>query len=107
MKSHGFLTCTFASASAFLQSPLGAETSCLISDIQMPDINGVELQDRLVDLGLSIPTIFITAYPNDEVRTRVLSAGAVGFLHKPFDGQSLIRCIDDALKGRSGNLTSD
>ena len=107
VKSHGFLTCTFASASAFLQSPLGAETSCLISDVQMPGINGVELQDRLVDLGLSIPTIFITAYPNDEVRTRVLSAGAVCFLHKPFDGQSLIRCIDDALKGRSGKLASD
>jgi len=107
VRSHGFLACTFASASAFLQSPLGAETSCLISDIQMPDINGAELQDRLADLGLSIPTIFITAYPNDEVRTRVLNAGAVGFLHKPFDGKSLIRCIEDALNGRSGKLTFD
>jgi FixJ family two-component response regulator len=107
VKSHGFLACTFASASAFLQSPLGAETSCLISDIQMPDINGAELQDRLADLGLSIPTIFITAYPNDEIRTRVLSAGAVGFLHKPFDGHSLIRCIDDALNRRSGKLPSE
>ena len=102
VKSHGFLTCTFASARAFLQSPLGAETSCLISDVQMPDINGVELQDRLIDLGLSIPTIFITAYPNDEVRTRVLSAGAVCFLAKPFAVHKLIECLEAALEaGRS------
>ena len=107
VKSHGFLTCTFASASAFLQSPVGAETSCLISDVQMPDINGVELQDRLVDLGLSIPTIFITAYPDDSVRTRVLGSGAVCFLLKPFDSQSLIECLDDALDRPGGNITSD
>jgi len=95
--SLGFLACTFPSAQAFLQSPLVAETSCLISDVQMPDINGLELQGRLTDLGLSIPTIFITAYPNDAVRARVLEAGAICFLHKPFDGQSLIQCIDNAL----------
>jgi FixJ family two-component response regulator len=107
VKSHGFLACTFASANAFLQSPLGAETSCLISDVQMPDIDGIELQKRLADLGLSIPTIFITAYPNEEVRTRVLSLGAVCFLHKPFEAQSLLRCIDDALNRRSGKLPAD
>jgi FixJ family two-component response regulator len=95
------------SAEAFLQSPLTAETSCLISDIQMPDVSGVELQDHLADLGLSIPTIFITAYPDDAVRTRVLGAGAVCFLDKPFDSQSLIQCIDNALNRQDGKSTTD
>ena len=105
--SLGYRACTFPSAEQFLQSPLLAETSCLISDVQMPGISGVQLQDRLADLGLSIPTIFITAYPNDAVRARALEAGAVCFLHKPFDGQSLIQCIDDALNRRSGKLPAD
>jgi FixJ family two-component response regulator len=73
----------------------------------MPGISGVQLQDRLVDLGLSIPTIFITAYPDDSVRTRVLGSGAVCFLLKPFDAQSLIECIDDALNGRGRKFTAD
>jgi FixJ family two-component response regulator len=98
--SHGFRACTFLSAEAFLQSPLTAETSCLISDVQMPGVSGVELQDRLAELGLSIPTIFLTAYPDNAVRTRVLGSGAVCFLDKPFDAQSLVRCIDNALKAR-------
>jgi FixJ family two-component response regulator len=105
--SLGFLTCTFPSAEAFLQSPLVVETSCLISDVQMPDISGVELQGRLGDLGLSIPTIFITAYPDDAVRTQVIATGAVCFLHKPFEAQSLIECIDNALSGRGGKITAD
>ena len=105
--SHGSRACTFPSAEEFLQSPLLAETSCLISDVQMPGISGVQLQDRLVELGLSIPTIFITAYPDDSVRTRVLGSGALCFLLKPFDAQSLIECIDDALDRRGGNITAD
>jgi FixJ family two-component response regulator len=105
--SLGYRACTFPTAEEFLQSPLLAETSCLISDIQMPGISGVQLQDRLIGLGLSIPTIFITAYPDDLVRTRVLGSGAVCFLLKPFDAQSLIECIDDALNGRGGKFTVD
>src|SRR5882757_4883787 len=105
--SYGFRACTFLSAEAFLQSPWVADTSCLVSDIQMPDVSGVELQDRLAELGLSIPTIFITAYPDDIVRTRVLGAGAICFLHKPFEGQSLIQCIDNALNSRGGKTTAD
>jgi FixJ family two-component response regulator len=105
--SLGFLACTFPSAEAFLQSPLVAETSCLISDVQLPEGSGVELQSRLADLGLNIPIIFITAYPNDALRARVIEAGAVCFLHKPFDGQSLIQCIDDALSGRGGKITAE
>jgi FixJ family two-component response regulator len=105
--SRGSRACTFPSAEAFLQSPLVAETSCLISDVQMPGISGVQLQDRLADLGLSIPTIFITAYPDDSVRTRVLGSGAVGFFLKPFDAQSLIECIDDALNRHGGKIAGD
>jgi FixJ family two-component response regulator len=105
--SLGFRACAFPSAEAFLQSTLLAETSCLISDVQMPGISGVQLQNRLADLGLSIPTIFITAYPDDSVRTRVLGSGAVCFLLKPFDSQSLIECLDDALDRPGGNITSD
>jgi FixJ family two-component response regulator len=101
--SLGFLAYTFPSAEAFLESRLVAETSCLISDIQLPNTSGVELQARLADLGLSIPTIFITAYPDDAVRARALAAGAVCFLHKPFVGQSLIQCIDTALNRRGEN----
>ena len=73
----------------------------------MPDVSGVELQARLADLGLGIPTIFITAYPDDAVRTRVLSTGAVCFLYKPFDARSLIQCIDNALSRRGGKITAD
>jgi len=78
--SLGFRACTFPSAEAFLQSPLVAEASCLISDVQLPGTSGVELQHHLADLGLSIPTIFITAYPNAAVRARVLEAGAICLL---------------------------
>ena len=105
--SLGFLARVFPSAEAFLQSPQVAETSCLISDIQMPEVSGVQLQDRLVDLGLSIPMIFITAYPDDVVRARVLDRGAVGFLLKPFNAQSLIECIDNALGRRGEKMDSD
>jgi FixJ family two-component response regulator len=102
--SLGFLARVFPSAEAFLQSSQLAETSCLISDVQMPNVSGVQLQDRLVDLGVRIPMIFITAYPDDAVRARVLDRGAIGFLLKPFNAQSLIECIDNAL-GRRGEKT--
>jgi FixJ family two-component response regulator len=72
----------------------------------MPGIDGVELQNRLANLGLSIPTIFVTAYPNDEIRNRMLSAGAICFLYKPFDTQTLLRCIEDALKRGSRKTRS-
>lgn len=107
LTSHGFTVCTFASAEAFLQSGVLAETSCLISDVQMPHTSGVELQDCLANLGLRIPMIFISAYRDDAVRARALEAGAVCFLHKPFDGQSLIQCIHNALKRQGGRTTAD
>jgi FixJ family two-component response regulator len=101
VRSLGFPACTFPSAEAFLKSRQMAGTACLICDVQLPGVNGMDLQNRLDGLGLSIPTIFITAYPNEEVRTRALGAGAVCFLHKPFDAQSLIHCIENALERRA------
>jgi FixJ family two-component response regulator len=105
--SIGYLACTFTSAKAFLQSSEMAETSCLISDVQMPGLSGIELQDRLGELGLNIPMIFMTAYPDEAVRRRALGKGAVCFLHKPFDAKSLIECVENALNTRSGKTTGD
>jgi FixJ family two-component response regulator len=105
--AHGFQARTFESAEAFLQSEQLTETSYLICDVQMPNISGVELQQRLADHGLRIPMILITAYPDDAVHRRVLSAGAVCYLQKPLDQQSLMQCIGDALQRRGGEIAPD
>jgi FixJ family two-component response regulator len=96
VRSLGFDVYTFASAEEFLQSYRMAETACLISDVQMPNMSGVELQAHLADRGFSIPTIFMTAFPDESVKRRAMDAGAVGFLHKPFNGKALSQCILDA-----------
>jgi FixJ family two-component response regulator len=100
VRSLGFETRAFASAETFLQSTSLPETRCLILDVQMPNMTGVELQIRLSELGFEIPIIFITAYPDEAVRQRAMEAGAVAFLLKPFDvyGQRFIDCIFEALK---------
>jgi FixJ family two-component response regulator len=100
VRSLGFKTRTFASAEAFLQSTSPRETRCLILDVQMPNMSGIELQTRLSELGFEIPIIFITAYPDEAVRRRAMEAGAVAFLLKPFDvyGQRFIDCIFEILK---------
>jgi FixJ family two-component response regulator len=97
VKSLGFDVFTFASAQEFLQSHREAETACLISDVQMPNMTGVELQADLANRGFRIPTIFMTAFPDESVRRRAMAAGAVGFLHKPFNGKTLIQFIHDAI----------
>ena len=102
VKSVGFGVYTFASAEEFLRSNRVAETACLISDVQMPNMSGVELQASLANRGFRIPTIFMTAFPDESVRRRAMNAGAVGFLHKPFNGKALIQFIQDAIsKGGS------
>jgi FixJ family two-component response regulator len=100
VRSLGFETRTFASGESFLQSSSLSETRCLILDVQMPNMTGIELQDHLLQLGFDIPIIFITAYPDETVRQRALQAGAVGFLAKPFDvyGQSFGERIHEALR---------
>jgi FixJ family two-component response regulator len=97
VKSFGFAVATFPSAVAFLKSPDLDETACLIADVQMPGITGDELYRRLIDDGRTIPTILVTAYPNDRVRTRALSDGVICYLHKPFDQNNLMSCVRKAL----------
>ena len=104
VKSLGLRARTFASAESFLLSSWVKETQCLIADLQMPNMSGLELQERLSHLGFDIPIIFITAYPNDAVRTMAMNAGAVCFLHKPLDlqGQRVADCLQAALSGPKG-----
>ena len=73
------------------------ETSCLILDVQMKGLSGVELLERLIAEGRQTPVIFVTAFPDERVRDHVLDAGAVGFLRKPFSDEKLTRCLDTAL----------
>ncbi len=97
VRSLGYRSVTFASAEDFLQSDRIEETSCLITDVQMPGLSGVELQSVLAARGSRMPIIFITAYPEERIRRSVLDAGAVGFLSKPFDEARLIEHLQAAL----------
>src|SRR5712671_4381376 len=97
MRSLGFTVETFASAAGLLASPRLVETDCLIADVNMPAMTGVELYRHLVKTGHAIPTILITAYPSDLDRTTVLNEGVICYLHKPVDQQDLVRCLDAAL----------
>ena len=96
--SLGYHASTFASASEFLQSKHVHDTSCLITDVRMPRLTGIELQERLIAQGCRIPIIFITGHPVDGARARAMKAGAVGFLSKPFNAEHLVACLDKALR---------
>jgi FixJ family two-component response regulator len=96
--SLGFAACTFASAEEFLQSPRLDDTACLITDLQMPGLSGIELQKSLLAQDRHIPIIFMTAFPEERIRTRAMEAGALGFLSKPFESQTLITLIDKAIE---------
>jgi FixJ family two-component response regulator len=97
MKSLGFGARTFSSALDFLASPGIEDTSCMVADIHMPQMTGVELHRRLIDLGYAIPTILITAYPDEDVRARALADGVICYLVKPFEDEDLLHCIHLAL----------
>jgi FixJ family two-component response regulator len=101
VRSLGFAAFTFASADEFLRSSRLHDTSCVIADVQMPGMSGIELQSYLIAKGKNIPMIFITAFPDERIQAKALKAGAVSFLSKPFQGSTLIQCIDDALKTQS------
>jgi FixJ family two-component response regulator len=105
VRSLGFEARTFASADLFLQSSSLQETQCLVLDVQMPNMSGIELQDRLSELGFEIPIIFVTAYPDEAVRRRAMEAGAAEFLLKPASGQRFIDCLFETLK-QDKRLTS-
>jgi FixJ family two-component response regulator len=94
----GYTVESFPSAAHFLESPLLAETACLVADVHMPGMTGLELHRRLVDAGHAIPTILITAYPNEIVRNRALKHGVVCYLSKPVDDDHLERCLRAALR---------
>ena len=98
VRSLGYDASTFGSANEFLKSEKVHDTSCLITDLQMPGLSGIDLQDRLIASGYRIPIIFITAYPDENVRLRVMKAGAIGFLSKPYNHDHLLGCLEKALK---------
>ena len=101
--SLGFVALTFASAEAFLQSGDATRASCLITDIQLPGMSGLDLQDRLRAEGYRLPIIVITAFPEPKLKRRAEAAGAVAFLVKPFDGRELIARIEEVLSRDEGS----
>jgi FixJ family two-component response regulator len=100
MRSLGYTAEAFASAADFFASPRLAETTCLIADVHMPAMTGLELYRHLVDTGRAIPTILVTAYPNDVERARALNDGVVCYLRKPVDEQHLVECLRAAFTSR-------
>jgi len=98
MRSLGYTADFFSSAAEFLASPRLAETACLIADIQMPAMTGLELYRRLIDTDHAIPTILVTAFPNDADRARALNDGVVGYLRKPVDDEHLTQCVREVLR---------
>jgi FixJ family two-component response regulator len=96
VRSLGYATRTFASAEEFLESDLN-DTSCLILDVQMKGLSGTELQERLIAADRRTPVIFITAYEDERTRDKAFAHGAIGFLRKPVDDDSLIKHIDSAI----------
>jgi FixJ family two-component response regulator len=97
----GFRAEAFASAEDFLKSERVQGTSCLITDLQMPGMTGLQLHMRLVESGRAIPTIVITAYPDDRSRARAADAGIACHLTKPFSEDALLGCIRSALETRT------
>jgi FixJ family two-component response regulator len=97
MRSLGYTVEAFPSAADFLASPRLAETACLIADVHMPMMTGIELYRHLNEQGQPIPTILVTAYPNDVDRARALQDGVICYLRKPVDEQLLMQCLHAAL----------
>lgn len=100
VRSLGYVATAYSSAEEYLQSDGLQNTTCLITDIQMPGMSGADLQVHLIAKGNTTPVIFVTAFANEKTRTRVLEAGAFGYLQKPFDNDVLIQCLETALKTR-------
>jgi FixJ family two-component response regulator len=105
LSSHGYLVDTFASAEEFLQSARLMDSACVIADVQMPAMSGLDLLTHMRTQGYAAPFIFITAFPEDSVRARALKAGAICFLAKPFAGPTLIKCLEVALNQNQGGTS--
>lgn len=97
LESRGYVVHTFASADEFLRSSDLNGTSCVIADVQMPLMTGIDLLTQMRAHGSATPFIFITAFPDESVRVRALKAGAICFLGKPFAASDLMQCLDRAL----------
>jgi len=97
LRSFGYEVMLFPSAMAFLDAPERHEPDCIISDVQMPQMSGPDLQDQLVADGDGVPMIFITAFPEKAVEARVIERGAVAILSKPFDGNEIAAHVERAL----------
>ncbi|MBR0839691.1 response regulator [Bradyrhizobium liaoningense] len=97
LESRGYIVHTFASAEEFLRSTDSNDTSCVIADVQMPLITGIDLLTQMRAQGSATPFIFITAFPDESVRVRALKAGATCFLGKPFAAADLMQCLERAL----------
>lgn len=102
IRSIGFRTRGFASAEAFLNSTELHSTACLILDVRMPRVNGLDVQRNIIAANLRIPIIFITAHADNGAREQAMKAGAVAFLYKPFHEQELVDAIALALKNSRG-----
>jgi FixJ family two-component response regulator len=100
MRSVGFAVTVFASAEEFLSSVYLRNTDCLILDVRMPGMNGLDLQSHLEVTRHQIPLVFVTAHGHEEARQRALNGGAVGYLLKPFSEEALLKAIDAALQSK-------
>jgi FixJ family two-component response regulator len=105
VRSLGYVVNTFASAEEFLRSPRLNDTSCVITDIRMPAMSGLDLQAHLLATGRKFPFIFVTAFSVESDRDRAMKAGATCFLSKPFDGETLIQCLEAALASNRQSAT--
>jgi FixJ family two-component response regulator len=104
IEAMGFAVYAFPSAEDFLASNLRHRTSCLITDMRMPGMSGLELHNHLVEQGIPIPTILITAFPSDRDQARAMRSGVIGYMTKPFDETELLFLIQTALKTTTTNM---
>ena len=103
MRSIGLVAQAVSSGEEFLRSPELSRTGCLVVDFDMPKMSGLDLHNNLSRWGNEIPTVLITAYPSDDIRSRALQAGIICYLPKPFDESALLNCIQAALDRAKGN----
>jgi FixJ family two-component response regulator len=101
VRSLGFITAEFASASAFLQSSCRAQTACLLTDMRMPGMTGLDLHQHLLSSGMPLPTIIMTAHAADAARSSALHAGVCCYLPKPLEPEELLACLRSALAGEA------
>ena len=104
LKSLGYAVAVFPSAAEFLASPNLAATACLVADVHMPAMTGIELYQHLIERGHAIPTILITAYPDDGVQERMLTLGVDCYLRKPLVEAVLIDCLQSAVARGKASL---